>query len=119
MVYLVYNSRLEIISFQDLEGVVTCLLAFMLLWKSPNKFRIWILCMWHIFSSLAAVRDPLFVPKIWKFHNDRTCTCISSIVHDICRDLTSFKLGNFLGQSYIPLLWSSYYLNDGSSSVVF
>lgn len=110
MVYLVYNSRLEIISSQDLEGIVTCLLTFMLLWKSPHKFRIWILCRWHMFFSLAAVRDPLFVPEIWKFHNDRPCTGASSIVEDVCGLLHLSSWETFLDDlifpcSGAPIIW--------------
>lgn len=119
MVYLVYNSRLEIISFQDLEGIVTCLLAFILLWKVQitSEFRSFVCGI--LFFSLVAVRDPLFAPEIWKFHNDRPCTGVSSIMQDVFWALTSFKLGNFLGQSHISLFWSSYYLNVGSPSLVF
>lgn len=85
MVYLVYNSRLEIISSQDLEGIVTRLLAFMLQRKRPisSEFGSFVCGIYFSLFALAAVTDPLFFPEIWKFHNDRPCAVVSSIVKDV------------------------------------
>lgn len=98
------NSRLDLFALQNLEGIVPLFfLAFMLLLRSLNKFRILILCMWHIFFFLAACETLYWSLMCWNF----TVINLEWVFHPLCRTCVGLSyslvwetfLGNFIFSS--------------------